>query len=57
MCCRNHAIKSVLDNFLFKLRFPNENEMLKRSLHVSYYYVLFVNIHVQFLELNVKGMT
>ena len=57
MCYRNHAIKSVLDHFLSKLRFPNESEVLKRSLHVSYCYVLFVriNFYVQFLKLNFQG--
>ena len=40
-----------------QVEIPNENEMLQRSLHVSYYYVLFVkiNFYVQFLKLNFQG--
>ena len=57
MCCSNHAIKCVLDHFFIQVEIFNENEMLQRSLHVSYYYVLFVkiNFYVQFLKLNFQG--
>ena len=57
MCFTNHAIKSVLDHFLSKLRFPNGNEMPKRSSNVSCYFVLFVmiNFYVQILKLNFQG--